>query len=294
MKRFIAYITIGLTYVLACVVAWVLYNAFAADLTDTFSIIIALFLADVAATIIVWLFGLIFANSSFYDPYWSLIPWLIVLSVMWKFNLWGITNIILLAVTGIWSWRLTINWAYTCDSIKCQDWRYIMYKQNNSPLVWHIINFVGINMMPTVLVYLATIPAILTVLTNAPFNALTFFGAALILIGTLLEYFADNQMHQFRKTNTDRDKVNNYGLWRYSRHPNYFGEITVWFGVYLYMLVLAPAYWYTVVGALAITALFNFVSIPMMEKRQKARRPAYNEYVETTARLIFRAPKDKE
>jgi steroid 5-alpha reductase family enzyme len=132
------------------------------------------------------------------------------------------------------------------------------------------------------------------VLTDAPFNALTFFGAALILIGTLLEYFADNQMHQFRKTNTDCDKVNNYGLWHYSRHPNYFGEITVWFGVYLYMLVLAPAYWYTVVGALSITALFNFVSIPMMEKRQKARRPAYNEYVETTARLIFRAPKDKE
>ncbi len=283
MQRLKAYIIIAL--------AWFLFVNLTEKNTETLNIILALFIADAVATVVIWAFGLIFKNSSFYDPYWSLIPWLIIFALLIKLDKWGLNNILFFAVLGVWSWRLTINWAYTCESIKTQDWRYTMYKQQNNTFMWHIINFFGINMMPTILVFAALIPGIITVLINTAPNVFSLIGTAIILLGTLLEFFADMQMHFFRKNNTDRDRVNDSGLWKYSRHPNYFGEISVWFGVFIFMLSADISKWYLVIGAVLMFCLFNFVSIPLMEKRQKSKRQAYEEYQQTTSKLLLLPPK---
>ncbi len=212
---------------------------------------------------------------------------------MIKYEKWGLNNILFFALFSIWSWRLTINWAYTCESIKTQDWRYTMYKQQNSVFIWHIINFFGINLMPTVLVYGALIPGIITVLADSAVNVFSLVGAAIILCGTILEFFADIQMHTFRKNNTDKTGVQDMGLWKYSRHPNYLGEISVWFGVFVFMLSADISKWYLITGALLIFCLFNFISIPMMEKRQKSKRPAYEKYQQTTSKLLL-LPRKKQ
>lgn len=288
MERLKAYLLIGLSYVLGCAAGWFVFAAMVpASVYDPYRVVLGMLVADVAATVVVWLFGVIFRNSSFYDPYWSLIPWLIVLGVMIRFGAYGVTNIILLSVFGVWSWRLTFNWAYTCESLKTEDWRYTKLRADNKPVVWHLMNFFTVNMMPTMFVFLGTIPAILLVLENLAFEPLILIGAAVVLIGTALELFADISMHRFLKSNTEKGKVLNRGLWKYSRHPNYLGEISIWLGVYLMTVCLIPSYWYWFAGFLMMIVLFAFISIPMMEKRQLSRRPDYAAYQKTTSMLLI-------
>lgn len=292
MERVKAYLLIGLSYVVACAAA-VLVFIFAAPVGSApLRVMLIMLAADAVATVIVWAFGLIFKNSSFYDPYWSLIPWLIILTMMIRYNLFGATNVILLIALGFWSWRLTFNWAYTCENLQTQDWRYTKMKADNKPAVWHILNFSGIHMMPTLFVFAGLSPAMLLVLENTAFNALSLIGAAVIVLATLIELFADISMHRFRKENKDKNAINERGLWNFSRHPNYLGEISVWFGVYLMAVVVCPHLWFTIFGAISMVILFCFISIPMMEKRQLVRRPLYADYQKTTSMLLL-MPKRK-
>ena len=106
-----------------------------------------------------------------------------------------------------------------------------------------------------------------------------------------MEFFADIQMHKFKKKNTDKDKVCDVGLWKYSRHPNYLGEILVWVGVYVFMLAVVPEFWYFGIGAILMFCLFYFISIPLMEKRQMERRAGYAQYRAKTSKLLLLPPK---
>ena len=81
------------------------------------------------------------------------------------------------------------------------------------------------------------------------------------------------------------------GLWAYSRHPNYFGEIMFWWGLFIFALAADSCYWWTIAGPLVITILFLFISIPMMDKRSLGRRPGYEEHMERVSALIPWFPK---
>ena len=107
-----------------------------------------------------------------------------------------------------------------------------------------------------------------------------------LLFDIALEYFSDRQMHAFLK-DAEEGIVCKVGLWRYSRHPNYLGEISVWLGVFLVMLPYACNYWYYGIGFLAVAVMFLTISIPLMEHRQSSRRPAYAEYCRETSCLLL-------
>lgn len=287
MQRIKAYLVIGLAYLIACVGGYFLFDLVLGDSNNVYRVILSLLTADVAMTVFIWLCGLGFKNSSFYDAYWSLIPWLLLLAIMIRFSLYNAGSIIFMIVFGIWSFRLTFNWAYTCESLKWQDWRYVMYKETNKPYMWHIINFNGIHMMPTLFVFLGLIPAIFFMMANPAVGVMLIVGCVVILIGVVLESFADIEMHKFRKDESNKGKVLSSGLWKYSRHPNYLGEITVWLGVFLAMLQVNLSGFYWIVGFFVMVILFNFISIPMMEKRQVSRRPEYAVYQKRVSKLLL-------
>ena len=100
-------------------------------------------------------------------------------------------------------------------------------------------------------------------------------------------------MKKFIKNRISRDEVINIGLWKYSRHPNYFGEIIIWFGVALILLTSNINYWYFVYGALVNLLMFIFISIPMEEKHMKEYKPTINEYIDSTSMLLL-LPKKKQ
>lgn len=201
----------------------------------------------------------------------------------------NIYHYILYIVFSFWSIRLTINWIITFENRKWIDWRYQDLKDKSNKYTWQFINFFGIMMMPTLLVFVAFIPLIYAI--NINLNAFSLIGSSIILIGTLLELFSDHYMHKFLKSN-HKIEVINIGLWKYSRHPNYLGEILIWIGVYLILLLSAYEYWYLFVGMLLIILLFNFISIPLAEKRQLSKRSTYKEYQLETSRLLI-IPKKK-
>ncbi|MCH5155393.1 MAG: DUF1295 domain-containing protein [Clostridiales bacterium] len=250
------------------------------------NVILMMFVFDVAATFVTFCFSIVLHNSSVYDAYWSLTPMVISIWLFIYLQAFSAWQILFLAVFNIWSLRLTVNWIVVFTDFSYEDWRYKKYREEHGRFVWFILNFFGIHYMPTFIVFAGMLPLFQIALHGM--NALSLIGMAIILLGTALEFFADRQMHAFleQSKNATQKTVCRVGLWNYSRHPNYLGEITVWWGVYLVMLPFALQYWYFVAGAVAVTVLFNVVSIPLMEKRQLSRRPDYKEYKKATSRLL--------
>ncbi len=254
------------------------------------NIILRLFVFDVISTFIIYLLSLVIKNSSLYDAYWSLTPWvMLTYLIILNYTNLNIYHYIVYIVFSFWSFRLTLNWIITFENRKWIDWRYQDLKAKSNKYTWQFINFFGIMMMPTLLVFVAFIPLIYAI--NINLNALSLIGSLIILGGTILELFSDHYMHKFLKSN-QHNEVINIGLWKYSRHPNYLGEILIWVGVYLILLLSAYEYWYLFVGSLLIILLFNFISIPLAEKRQLSKRSNYKEYQLETSRLLI-LPKKK-
>ena len=270
---------IAAIYALAGVAGWLLFESTNSLITNPLT---RLFLADVLATIIVWAFGLLYENLSVYDPYWSVFPPIAFL--LWAFytGVWSVPVILLLIASWYWGWRLTRNWAITFKGIGHEDWRYTKYRDRH-PLVFHTINFFGLNMMPTLVVFFAMLPGLKLFEAVAPANILTYFGFIVCIASATIQLIADKQSHDFRAAHPG--KVCNVGLWKHGRHPNYFGEIQFWWGIWI-MYASLNGFDMFIGGAIAMTALFLGISIPLMEKRQLANKPDYAEYRKQTRILI--------
>ncbi|MCB0505680.1 MAG: DUF1295 domain-containing protein [Cyclobacteriaceae bacterium] len=244
-----------------------------------------LFFIDVALTFFIFMFSFRFGNASIYDPYWSIIP--VYILVFWWYNslaipnylTWGITSLVVL----VWSVRLTNNWVRGWKGMHHQDWRYVLLQQKTGK--WYLlVNFLGIHMFPTLLVWLAAIPIAYIFTSNQAFSIANWVGVVLALAGTVLEWVSDNQLRSFKKMNK-RAEVMTAGVWSYLRHPNYLGEILFWWGLY-FMSVSVFTPWHVALGAVGITLLFVFISIPMMDKHMLQQRPAYARYMLEVRALI--------
>jgi len=271
-------------YVLAGVAGWLLFESTNSLITNPLT---RLFVADVLATIIVWAFGLLYENVSVYDPYWSVFP--PVAFLLWAFysGVWSVPVILLLIASWYWGWRLTRNWAITFKGIGHEDWRYTKYRDRH-PLVFHTINLFGLNLMPTLVVFAAMLPGLkLFEIINPKFEIINYcllaIGFIVCIASATIQLIADNQSHDFRAAHPG--KVCNVGLWKHGRHPNYFGEIQFWWGIWIMYASLHGIDMY-IGGAIAMTALFLGISIPLMEKRQLANKPDYAEYRKQTRILI--------
>lgn len=257
----------------------------------------AILIADIVGTAIIFGFSLMLNNSSMYDPYWSVIPPLIALYLIWQPGQQGADIFRQLLVTNlviVWGGRLTFNFIRSWGGgLKQEDWRYVDLRKKTGKFYW-LVSFTGIHLFPTLLVYLGCLSLIPALSLDAhPFNWLD--GLALIVTaGAIwLEATADRQLHNFVLRNKHKGGIIDTGLWRFSRHPNYLGEMLFWWGLFLFALAARPDYWWCIVGPLSITLLFNFISIPMLDKRSLERRPGYAEHMKNVPALIPRRPKKK-
>ena len=246
---------------------------------------VSLLIADVAATVFVFLFSLFFKNASVYDPYWSVQPPVILIALATGAGVNGY-GVLLLSVVLLWAIRLTVNWGYTFHSFLYEDWRYRMLREKTG-VFYPVINFVGIHMVPTLVVYAATLPAAYAILHGVPLVVPSALALLLCVFAVLLETVSDVTMHAYRR---HRDApFCRHGIWRYSRHPNYLGEILFWWGIALSVVIAVPHAYYLALGAFLNTALFLFVSIPMADRRQ-SRKEGFAAYQAET-RVLFPIPK---
>ena len=287
MKRVIGLSALLIIYSVAFVAAIFSFQLFERlGLHDYLSIL----LADIIATVIVWASGVILKTASAYDPYWSLQTLAIYLCLLFKYQNWHVGTILLLVVISLYSFRLTLNFVLGFHSLSYVDWRYKMLKQKTGKF-YQVVNLLGICMFPTLVVYAAFLPAMAYASITA-FSMLDVIGLSIIVLGVLLELISDLQMKKFVKQRTDRSQVLDKGLWRYSRHPNYLGEISIWFGVALTLIISHFNYWFFIAGAVVNLLMFLFISIPMEEKHFKDYKPDYEQYKNDTSMLLI-LPKKK-
>ena len=274
-NRAASFVAVTFVYILATAVGVVVYR------TLDFDWWLSLLIADVAATVVTFVFSLLFKNASVYDPYWSVQPPVILIAFALGKDLTAL-GVLLLAVISFWAIRLTANWACTFTNLYHQDWRYTMLKEKTG-IFYPVVNFVGIHMVPTLVVYGCILPAVYAICEGLEANIASVCFCALSLGAAVMQGIADVQMHKFRK-NKNGNFIRN-GLWKYSRHPNYLGEILMWWGVALSVVSAAHGAWHLMAGALANTVLFLAVSIPMAEKRQ-SRKEGFGEYKRATRMLL--------
>ena len=280
MKRFkqnraASFAAVALVYLISAAIGIITFNLL------TLPIWLSLLCADMAATVATFIFSIIFANASVYDPYWSVQPPVILAAFAMK-NKPTTLGILLIIAVFFWAIRLTANWAYTFKGLEHQDWRYTMLKEKTG-VFYPIINFVGIHSVPTLVVYGCTLPAVYAITAKLTATPLSIIFICLSLCAATVQGIADIQMHKFRKhPNGSFIRV---GLWKYSRHPNYLGEIMMWWGVALAVVCAAPDLWYLCAGAVANTVLFLAVSIPMADGKQ-SKKDGFEEYKKETRMLL--------
>lgn len=271
---------------LVVVMAYMLSYAFAAFtvvmLKNTgWHPLLRLALADVVGTVVIYLFSLGFRNSSFYDPYWSVAPpfFLLFFVPLAGSEADVFRQVLLGTAVMLWGVRLTGNWARHWKGIRMEDWRYVQLKRGTAAKVF-AVDFFGIHLFPTFMVFMACLPMYPALVK--PQTELTVFDMlafALCLTAIAIETIADEQLRNFKKRIREQDEFMKSGLWKISRHPNYFGEWLFWFGIYLFGLIANPAYWWTGIGAVLMLLMFLFISIPLMEKRMVAKRPEYADHI---------------
>ena len=272
---------ITIIYITASILGIYLYYI----LKENFNFQINLLISDTISTFYVFIFSTILSNSSVYDAYWSVQPIVIFTSYI-IFYQWSEESLLLLLSILIWGIRLTFNWGYTFKNLSYQDWRYSQIKEKTGNF-YPIVNFLGIHYFPTLIVYACTLPTVYLVFyqngnKHNVYSIICFLGS---LISTLLEAEADREMHNF-KSKGEKGFIRE-GLWKYSRHPNYLGEILFWWfiGLYCYFLIQDYKLYYILSGALINTLLFLFISIPLADNHQK-RKEGFDEYKSETNMLI--------
>ncbi len=252
--------------------------------------------ADLAATLVIFIFSQIFHNSSFYDAYWSVAPAVIVGYYLFAPLLETADPIrgwLVFILVQYWSWRLTLNFLRGWQGLHQQDWRYDDLASKTGK--WFpIVDLLGIQIFPTLMVYAACLPLYWIYTSEASFGALDIIAAIVTFGAVTIELLADNQLHRFVKNKKEKGATLTSGLWAYSRHPNYFGEMMFWWGLFLFGLAASPENWmYFVAGGLTISCLFFFISVPMIDKRMMQRRKNYQEIMDNISGIIPWFPKKR-
>lgn len=233
-----------------------------------------------------WILSLILKNSSIVDIFWgagfvvanwiyfALAPeglparkWLISILV----TIWG------LRLSSYILWR---NWG------KGEDFRYQKWR-NESGGAWWWKSFLQVFVLQGFLLWIISAPLLAAHIGPAPrhLTALDFAAVLLWAIGFFFEAVGDFQLARFKADPANKGKVMNRGVWRYTRHPNYFGDATQWWAYYL--IALAAGGWWTILSPIIMTTLLVRVSgVALLEKSLKEERPGYKEYIETTSAFI--------
>ena len=239
--------------------------------------------------VLLWLLSLALKNASIVDIFWG-IGFVIVTWLAFSLGAGYIPRKQLVAVlVTIWGLRLALhigirNWG------KPEDFRYAKWRQENGPRWWWF-SFFQVFLLQGVLMWIISAPLIAAQTSGYPviITPLDMIGVVLWLIGMFFEALGDLQLMLFKANPANKGKLLTTGVWRFTRHPNYFGESALWWGYYV--IALASGSWWTVFSPIIMTWLLLRVSgVAMLERTMKVKS-GYEEYMKNTSAFFPWFPK---
>jgi len=242
--------------------------------------------------VLLWLVSLAIKNSSIVDIFWGtgfvIIAWFILFSSSEGYLL---RKILMVLLVTIWGLRLTIhilvrNWG------KPEDFRYQKWRQESGS-IWWLKSFFQVFLLQGFLMWIISTPIIAAEISPiSPLGFLDYLAVIVWGFGFFFEAAGDSQLTKFKSNPANKGKVLDTGVWRYSRHPNYFGDAFQWWGFYLF--ALSAGAWWTVFSPVIMTLLLLKVSgVALLEKSLKETKPQYRDYMEATSAFVPWFPRPK-
>ncbi len=255
--------------------------------------LVASALATLAYVTAIWLLSLALRNASIIDIFWGL--GFVLLGAMYHTTLdgYGSRSVLITTLVIIWGLRLSgyilwRNWG------KPEDYRYARWREQSHGRFWWTSYF-RVFLLQGVLLWVISMPLLPANNSETPdqLTVLDFAGLAVWAIGFLFEALGDWQLARFKSDPANEGKVMDVGLWRYTRHPNYFGDATQWWGFFLIAAASADG-WVTVFSPLIMTFLLVRVSgAALLESGLRRSKPGYREYIESTSGFVPRFPRKR-
>jgi len=235
--------------------------------------------ATLLVSVVAWIVSLIKGDVSIVDSLWSLMILLCLLVYVVLADQTGSRTPWVIGLVAIWAIRLSLHITIRNHG-EPEDRRYQAIRANNQPH-FEFKSLYIVFLLQGLLAWVICLPVVAAVSGEAPPGPLDYFGIALWLTGMFFEVVGDYQLSRFLKEKKSETAVLDTGLWRYTRHPNYFGEAVLWWGFYL--MALSAGAWWTIIAPLLMTFLLLRVSgVAMLEKDISGRRPAYRDYIRKT------------
>ena len=239
--------------------------------------------------LIAWTYSFVKTNVNIVDSLWSLM-FLTLALVYTLMSDTGSRSALILLLVSVWAIRLAVHLTHR-NWNKPEDHRYATIRANNEPNFKFKSLYIVFGLQATLALIIST-PLQLAINNTLAISLLDLVALALFIIGLTFEAAADYQLQRFSYNPDNRNKVLNTGVWRYSRHPNYFGECCIWWSFYLFALPVGG--WWTVFSPVLMTLLLLKVSgVGLMESTIKSRRPGYADYVKQTSAFIPWFPKSR-
>lgn len=243
--------------------------------------------AILLAAVVAWVVSVVRRDVSIVDSLWSLLILLGLVVYVIASGAGGPRSWLVTALVAAWALRLSLHITVRNHG-EPEDRRYQTIRRNNEPHFW-LKSLYLVFLLQGFLAWVVCLPALAAVSAQTPPGPPGFawsvllpaLGVILWSIGMFFEVVGDWQLTRFRRQRESADAVLDSGLWRYTRHPNYFGEALLWWGIYL--LALSAGAWWAFIGPLLLTFLLLRVSgVALLEKDISERRPAYRDYVRRT------------
>lgn len=240
---------------------------------------------------LLWGLGTIIKNVSIIDLFWGM--GFVIVNAFYFYNSGDIftRKILLLVLVSLWGLRLSIYLSWR-NIGKGEDFRYQAFRKNFGPDRYWWFSYFQVFLLQGALIMFVSLPLLgtHTQTLSDVLNWGDYLGVFVFMIGFVFEAGGDFQLARFKQNPNNKGKVLNTGFWKYTRHPNYFGDSAVWwsFGVFS---IAAGSYW-PVIGSLLMTLLIIKVSgVALLEKSMNDTKPQYREYIRKTSSFLPWFPK---
>jgi steroid 5-alpha reductase family enzyme len=242
------------------------------------------------AVTLLWIISVIITDASIVDLFWGM--GFVITNAYYFISSGepGLLNWILLILVTVWGLRLFayLSWR---NLGKGEDFRYQKFRQNYGPHRYWWVSYFQVFLLQGILIWIVSLPLVATHYYASGNESIIIIclALALWLIGFAFEAGGDLQLALFKRNPANKGKVLNTGFWKYTRHPNYFGDAAVWWSYGLFSISVG-GYW-QVIGTIVMTFLLIRVSGVMMLEKTLSDKPGYHEYVQRTSAFIPWFPK---